>query len=83
MGTTNSWSNEAYVWQRVWNQPVQAAVAAHATNFAELVVLAAEVTWHEKQPLVIHVPVDYAKMTNTEIGLALRIGPFAGSHARC
>jgi len=57
---------------------VQAAVAAHATNFAELVVLAAEVTWHEKQPLVIHVPVDYAKMTNTEIGLALRIGPFAG-----
>jgi hypothetical protein len=78
VGTTHSWSNEAYVWQRVWNRPVQEAVAAHATNFTELIVLAAEVTWREKQPQVIRVPIDYAKMTNTNIGLALRIGPFAG-----
>jgi len=78
VGTTNPWSNEAYIWQRVWNQPLQEAVAAHATNFSELVVLAAEVTWHERQPQVIRVPILYAQLTNTNIGLALRIGPSTG-----
>jgi hypothetical protein len=77
-GSANSGLNEAYVWQRVWNQPVQEAVATHATNFSKLVFLAAEITWRGQQPQVIRVPITYAAMTNLNVGLALRIGPFTG-----
>jgi hypothetical protein len=75
---TNSLSEDAYVWQRDWNQPVREAVAQYAFNFESLVVLQAEVSWREKQPQVIHVPLDYAVLTNENVGLALRIGPYPG-----
>ena len=76
-----SLTNEVYVWQRVWNEPVREAVIAHATNFTSLVVLAAEVTWRDKKPAVTHVAVDYPTLatTHTPVGLALRIGPYPGS----
>jgi hypothetical protein len=75
--------HEAYVWQRAWTEPMRDAVTQHATNFSELVVLAAEVTWNNKNPNVTHVGVDFptlAKM-QTPVGLALRIGPFSGPFA--
>jgi hypothetical protein len=75
-GTTLS--HEAYVWQRDWNQPVRESVTQHASNFEGLVVLNAEVSWHEKQPQVIRVPIDYAVLTNGNVGLALRLGPYPG-----
>jgi hypothetical protein len=75
---TNSLSEDAYVWQRDWNQPVREAVAQYASNFESLVVLNAEVSWHEKKPQVIRVPLDYAVLTNANVGLALRIGPYPG-----
>ena len=75
---TNSLSEDAYVWQREWNQPVREAVEQYAANFESFVVLNSEVSWHEKQPQVIRVPVDYAVLTNGNVGLALRIGPFPG-----
>ncbi|MBI3880351.1 MAG: DUF3142 domain-containing protein [Verrucomicrobia bacterium] len=76
-------STEAYVWQRVWNQPVRAAVAAHATNFAALIVLHAEVSWKDGQPRVVRVPLpwDGLKNSGARVGLALRIGPFNGPFA--
>jgi hypothetical protein len=70
--------NDAYVWQRAWNEPVREAVASHAADFSELVVLAAEITWQVRQPQVIRVPINWTEMTNRNIGLALRIGPFTG-----
>jgi hypothetical protein len=76
--TTHSLSEDAYVWQRDWNQPVREAVAQYASNFESLVVLSAEVSWHEKKPQVIRVPLDYAALTNGNVGLALRIGPYPG-----
>lgn len=71
---------EAYVWQRDWNGPVQKAVAQHASSFRELVVLKAEVTWHSRRPHFVHVPLDWAtlKAAKTSVGLALRIGPYPG-----
>lgn len=74
---------EAYVWQRSWTDPVRTAVNQHATNFNELVVLAAEVMWHNHQPDVKHATVDYPTLAGirTPVGIALRIGPFSGPFA--
>ena len=73
-----------YVWQRAWSPPVVAAVTAHATNFAETVVLAAEVTWKSQIPSVTRVAVDYPTLAklHTPIGLALRVGPYHGDLAK-
>src|SRR5882757_2071586 len=73
-------TNEVYVWQRAWTEPVRAAVTDRATHFASLVVLSAEVTWHGKKPEVTHATVDYPTLakTRTPVGLALRIGPYSG-----
>jgi hypothetical protein len=83
--SSNVWAdgaltNEVYVWQRVWTEPVREAAMAHATNFSSLVVLAAEVTWRDKKPDVTQVAVDYPALaqTRTPVGLALRIGPYPG-----
>ena len=73
-----------YVWQRVWSPPVVETVNAHATNFAETVVLAAEVSWKNQMPSVTRVAVDYPTLAklHTPIGLALRLGPFHGDLAK-
>lgn len=73
-------SHEAYVWQRVWNQPVCQSVIEHGSNFSSLVVLAAEVTWKDGQPQADLVPLDYAALAAAKcgVGLVLRIGPCRG-----
>jgi hypothetical protein len=73
-------SRDVYVWQRSWNKSVLAAVRQEAANFSAVVLLCAEVTWQDGQPKVIRVPIDwYAPQgAGAAIGLALRIGPFAG-----
>lgn len=72
--------HEAYVWQRAWTTPVREAVAQHATNFAALALLKAEVSWKDRKPQVVRVPIDYATLAATRqpFGIALRIGPYAG-----
>ena len=67
--------HEAYVWQRAWTEPVRNAVAQHATNFASLVVLKAEVSWKDKQPQVARVSPDYAT-------LATMLGGNNSAHGR-
>jgi hypothetical protein len=73
-------SQDVYVWQRSWNEQVLAAFRQRATNFSEVILLGAEVTWRDGQPKVIRVPIDWGalKGSGAAIGLALRIGPFAG-----
>jgi hypothetical protein len=73
-------SHKVYVWQRAWTEPVRNAVAQHVTNFSELCVLKAEVSWKDKKPQVVRVSPDYATLARSQrpIGIALRIGPYAG-----
>ena len=73
-------SHEVYVWQRSWTEPVRNAVAQHATYFSEICVLKAEVSWKDKKPQVVRVSPHYATLARTQrpIGIALRIGPYAG-----
>ena len=72
---------EVYVWQRAWTQPVRDAVSQHATNFAEIAVLKAEISWStNRQPQLTRVAVDYETLAKARrpVGIALRIGPYAG-----
>ena len=73
-------AQDAYVWNRAWVGPVQEAITTHATNFTSLVVLAAEVSWANREPRVVRVALDHAALRNTSrpVGLALRIGPYSG-----
>jgi hypothetical protein len=75
---------QAYVWQRAWTEPVRQAVVAHGSAFERLIVLKAEVSWHGDKPQLVQVPIDYPTLVKTKrpIGLALRIGPYAGSFDR-
>lgn len=76
--------HEVYVWQRAWTQSVRDAVALHGTNFAEIVPLKAEISWKDNKPQLTRVAVDYAALAATRrpVGVALRIGPFAGPFVR-
>ena len=80
---SESLRHEAYVWHRVWNEPVRAAVVRHGTNFTALVALAAEVSWRDRRPEVVRVAVDYPALAaaGRPVGLALRIGPWPGPFA--
>jgi Protein of unknown function (DUF3142) len=74
---------EAYVWQRDWSPAVKQAIREHSGEFSRLVYLSAEVTWKQKQPQMIRVPMDYGLQAESkgQIGLALRIGPYRGQFA--
>lgn len=78
--TSGPLRQDVYVWQRAWTQPVRDAVAQRATNFAEIAVLKAEISWKDKQPQLTRVAVDYETLAKARrpVGIALRIGPYAG-----
>lgn len=73
-------SQEVYVWQRVWTEPVLHAVVHEATNFSRIVPLAAEVTWNQGELKVARAGLNFEalRLNRQPIGLALRIGPFSG-----
>jgi hypothetical protein len=79
---------QAYVWQRTWNGPVQAAIGAQATNFARLILLHAEMQWVQgganPSPRVVRVPIDFEALPRRgpPVGLALRVGPYPGPFAQ-
>jgi hypothetical protein len=72
---------EVYVWQRAWMPSVREAVAERATNFSEVAVLQAEVSWKEKMPQVARVAVDFLTLAKAHrpAGLVLRVGGFGGA----
>jgi hypothetical protein len=72
---------EVYVWQRAWTPSVREAVAERATNFPEIAVLQAEVSWKEKMPQVARVAADFLTLAKTRrpVGLVLRIGSFGSA----
>jgi hypothetical protein len=73
-------SQEAYVWQRSWTEPVRQSVQDHAADFSGLVVLKAEVSCTGKHPGVVSVPIHYETLVKTKrpVGIAIRIGPYQG-----
>jgi hypothetical protein len=82
--TSGPLRQEVYVWQRAWTQPVRDAVGQHGTNFAEIAVLKAEISWStNRQPQLTRVAVDYETLAKARrsVGIALRIGPYSGPFA--
>lgn len=75
--------HEVYIWQRVWSQPVLDAVSEHATNFAALTALKAEISWKAGKPQIARAAVDYRALIRSgrPAGIALRIGPYSGPFA--
>lgn len=71
---------QAYVWQRAWTPAVRDAVQSHGGAFSELALLAGEIAWKNSKPVTTRValPYDLLRASKAPIGLALRIGPFAG-----
>jgi len=75
--------HEVYVWQRAWTQPVREAVSQYGSNFTEIAILAAEISWKDKQPQLFRARLNYDSLAQTRrpVGLALRIGPYSGPFA--
>src|ERR1041385_3502034 len=72
--------HEAYIWQRAWNDSVVEAVTNHGAAFSNLVVLRSEIAWRNGTPDVIPARVNYSALaaTHRPVGIALRIGGYAG-----
>jgi len=70
---------EAYVWQRAWTPAVREAVG-QTSDFAILVVLAAEVDLSQAPPRISRAGIDWPTLREAgrPVGLALRIGRFQG-----
>jgi hypothetical protein len=71
---------DVYVWQRLWTSQVLDAISGFGTNFTTVVALNAQVTWQNGRPSVTHVAINWAALRaqGRPVGLALRVGPFAG-----
>jgi hypothetical protein len=69
-----------YVWQRQWNESVAQALARATGSAQGFTALAAEVSWRGGRARVTRVQLDYAALraTRRPIGLALRLGSYAG-----
>lgn len=74
---------EAYVWQRVWNDSVVEAMTNHGAVFSNLVVLTGEVKWNAGKPELIPARANYAALAATRrpVGIALRVDGYSGPFA--
>lgn len=76
-------TSEAYVWQQVHTSAVADALTRHGPQFACVVVLAGQITWHEQTPTITRVDLNWPALAQlaargTRIGLALRVGELRG-----
>jgi len=73
-------ARQAYVWQRTWTEPVRDAIQEHQSSFSGLAVLGAEVSWRDKVPQAVRMPIDYTwlRSIKTPLSLVLRVGPYGG-----
>jgi hypothetical protein len=81
--TSGPLRQEAYVWQRVWTPELRGAVA-ESRGLAGLTGLAAQVDLSRQPPRIARVHYDAAALqaTGRPVGLAIRIGRFAGGAIR-
>ena len=71
---------EAYVWQREWTDGVREGIARGAGRLAGFVALHTEVSFSGRAPRRVVVPLDgdALRACGRPVGLALRVGPYAG-----
>lgn len=71
---------DIYVWQRVWNDQVKAALTTASKSAAGFAALAAEIDLRNGEPKIFRPDLDYAalKLSSRPIALAIRIDPFTG-----
>ncbi|HZJ13444.1 MAG TPA: DUF3142 domain-containing protein [Chthoniobacteraceae bacterium] len=71
---------EIYVWQRVWNEQVEAALLTARDAAAGFAVLTAEIDVREQETKIVRPNVSFAalKSSGRPIALAIRVDPFAG-----
>lgn len=77
-------TSEVYVWQRRFDREVVAALHGFAPQLDGACVLATEVAWKEGKMEITRVPLDFPGLARfgKPLGLAVRIGDYAGSFAR-
>jgi hypothetical protein len=73
-----------YLWQRAWNPAVIAAVREAGKHLDGLVVIGAEIIWHDSTPETIRTNIDWPTLKNAgkPIALALRVAPYPGPFAK-
>ena len=73
-------AHQAYIWQRKWQPALTEAVNHTGDELSAFCVLAAEVSWDNAKRQTARVAIDYKSLRaqHKPIGLALRIGPYAG-----
>ncbi len=76
-------TQQAYVWQRSWNESVLKAIDEHSSSFAELLILSEEISFQNGEPSVVRVSPSFSTLVHGRgkqraVGLVLRIGPFGG-----
>jgi hypothetical protein len=71
---------EIYVWQRVWNDQVTAALTRASHAAAGFAVLAAEIDVHDGAPKIFQPNLNYVALqaSGRPISLTIRIDPFSG-----
>jgi hypothetical protein len=71
---------QAYIWQRDWNIPMREAIDERMEAFAQIVVLAAEITWRGTNRIFEPVAIDYRMLAKKpQVGLAIRINSYKGA----
>ena len=73
-----SLSHDVYIWQRVWDAPVVAAVSNAQMHVQQCDILAAEARWKDGRLDVTSICPDYTALRRTAmpVGLVLRVGEF-------
>jgi len=73
-------THQAYIWQRRWSPALIESINRAGDELSGFCVLAAEVSWDKAKRQTARVAIDYAslKAQNRPVGVALRIGPYAG-----
>jgi hypothetical protein len=73
-----------YLWQRAWSPSVIAGAREAGKNLDGLVVIGAEIIWHNSTPETIRANIDWPTLENAgkPIALALRVAPYAGPFAK-
>lgn len=71
---------EAYVWQRAWQEETRTAIQDHAKQFAQLSILHSEMTWEGQQPKINRAAIDYTLLARNvrSIALVIRVGAYTG-----
>lgn len=71
---------DAYVWQRLWDERLESSLAEHADALQRLNCLAAEITPGVDRDAVTLIDINYValKTSNRPITLAIRVGQYPG-----